>query len=72
MRRRNSDRKWTLAFLGKHEQNESQISTKLTWSSAFSALDGRRTEQSVKVARIIPSLLQVEGINLIKELNLFI
>ena len=54
-RSRNSDRKWTRAFLGKHEQAESHSSTKRNWTSGFLALERHRTEWSVKVLWIFPA-----------------
>ena len=51
---RNSDRKWTRAFHGRHEQTAGLSSTKLNGTSGFPALEGRRAEQSVKEAPIFP------------------
>ena len=62
MRSRNSDRKWTLAFPGRHEQTEGLSSTKLNGTSGFLALEGRRAERSVKSVPIFSPLLRAESI----------
>ena len=53
-RSRNSDRKWTRAFPGKHEQTEGLSSTKLNRTSGFPALEGRRAERGVKDVLVFP------------------
>ena len=53
-RSRNSHKKWTLAFPGKHEPTERLSSTERNGTSCFAALVERRAEQGVKVARFIP------------------
>ena len=54
-RSRNSDRKWTRALPGRHEQTEGLNSTNLNYTSCFPALEGRRAERSVEGVLISPA-----------------